>query len=509
MYIRMVLIREDLLSVVDGSYDRPKEPKQPEGSKALLREGQMIPAAPPTAEEVAKYNKDLKYFSSKWVEWQNMNMKAFSTISFLVVPDVLVHISEMNDAKEAMNTLFKICGQAEGASIDTYYARVARSHQQDFASLTDYANHIKINNRKLIDMGKVIPPWALASSFRRGLNPDLLDLTSHILHTAKHTGKEVTMDDMLVDLLEHERRKEDQEKTANTSTAKKAGLKAFGGDNNNKNEGNSKGKVKGSGNQNKPESSRAKSKNRNQNDNEKRECTYNTPCNGCGSFWHRKDECYYLNEDLRPEGWKCHPSKQKLLIENRQKGNKSNKVTTEDNGSKSSEKRVYQVLRTGHFHIPDYPPSNVARKATKDQKDPRFWLDTAADIHISYDINDFDSNTYKEVKDEAVTVADDTPVPILGKGNMCVEVILDGDQKDIAFANAYYVPEMVFKMISLGTLEQKGCSFTGQNGRCTVKDPNNVEVFTSTRVNTGYVLDTPEIISENRRILNDVAVARS
>ena len=56
----MILIREDLLSVMDGLNNRPKESDQPEESKALLREGQMIPTTSLIVEEVAKYNKDLE-----------------------------------------------------------------------------------------------------------------------------------------------------------------------------------------------------------------------------------------------------------------------------------------------------------------------------------------------------------------------------------------------------------------------------------------------------------------
>ena len=154
-------------------------------------------------------------------------------------------------------------------------------------------------------MGKVLPLQALVNSFRYRLNTNLLDLISYILYTVKYIGIEITIDNILIDLLEYKRRKEDQEKSGNTSTAKKAGLKAFGRNNNNKNDNQNKGNNnKASGNQNQAQSSRGKSKNRNQNDDEKPEVIYNTPCPGCGSFWHRKDKYYYLNKDLRPNNQK-------------------------------------------------------------------------------------------------------------------------------------------------------------------------------------------------------------
>ena len=71
IYIRMVLIREGLLSLVARSYDRPKEPKQPEGSKASLREGQMILTTPLTAEEVAKYSRFQNH--CRWLLGQRQN----------------------------------------------------------------------------------------------------------------------------------------------------------------------------------------------------------------------------------------------------------------------------------------------------------------------------------------------------------------------------------------------------------------------------------------------------
>ena len=116
-------------------------------------------------------------------------------------------------------------------------------------------------------------------------------------------------------------------------------------------------------------------------------------------------------------------------------------------------KRANYILKTGHFRIPKYPPSKTARKVIKGQKDNRFWLNTAADIYILYDINNFDSDTLEEVEDKAVAVVNNTPIPIRGKGNICVEVVLNDDIKDITFIKAYYVPKMAFKIISLGTLE--------------------------------------------------------
>ena len=50
-------------------------------------------------------------------------------------------------------------------------------------------------------------------------------------------------------------------------------------------------------------------------------------------------------------------------------------------------------------------------------------------------------------------MVNNTPVPIRGKGNIYVEIVLNDDIKDITFIKAYYVPKMAFKMISLGTLE--------------------------------------------------------
>ena len=110
MYIRAVLIRENVWIVVDGQYKRPQEPSRPQGTPAAVVDDKMIPAAPPSKEELAKYNQEYAAYQKVWVEWQNMNMKAFSTISLLVEPEMLVHINEMNDAMGAMQTLYKICG---------------------------------------------------------------------------------------------------------------------------------------------------------------------------------------------------------------------------------------------------------------------------------------------------------------------------------------------------------------------------------------------------------------
>jgi len=66
--------------------------------------------------------------------------------------------------------------------------------------------------------------------------------------------------------------------------------------------------------------------------------------------------------------------------------------------------------------------------------------------------------------------------------------IMDGKLNDIILTNVHHVPAIDYNLLSITTLEQKGCSAAIANGRFNVIDSDG-KVLSRTRVGTSYLLD--------------------
>jgi hypothetical protein len=193
-------------------------------------------------------------------------------------------------------------------------------------------------------------------------------------------------------------------------------------------------------------------------------------CEGCKGY-HLTENCYYLHEDKRPEGWEVYESKQHLLAENR----------TDGLGKKPAEaKKVKKVLISGH----------VNKAKTSDDKDDTFWMDSAADIHITHDFSLFDKATYKEKRHEFVAVGDGSQYRIHGVGTISIDPLVDGDYEELDLVNVHYVPNMEYNLLSLGTLERNGCKFQAADGRMDILNIQGELCLSGTRIGTGYSLDS-------------------
>jgi len=67
--------------------------------------------------------------------------------------------------------------------------------------------------------------------------------------------------------------------------------------------------------------------------------------------------------------------------------------------------------------------------------------------------------------------------------------IVEGKLNEIILTNVHHVPAMDYNLLSIATLEQKGCSAAIVNGRFDVMDSGNEKVLSGTRVSSSYLLD--------------------
>lgn len=197
MDIQSSLIIDGLWKYADGSKVGPTEPDKPD-DKA-------------TPEIISKYEADLSNYGLQKSSWDDKHELACAYIILSLEPAIRIYLAGVVNSKEALEILDARYRKSDLASIDTYLSNIMRSTQDQFESLDEYYQHVQTNHKQLVDLGKVVPEWILASAFRHGLNPRFQSLVFNLQHAAKTNDIELSMDDVFNYLQECESYLKDHE----------------------------------------------------------------------------------------------------------------------------------------------------------------------------------------------------------------------------------------------------------------------------------------------------------
>jgi len=448
--IKQCLIVDGLWKWVVGVKKQPTKPTRPGNDS-------------PTATQEA-YRRDKASWEKDQEEFDDKHLLACALILLSVDSKPKVHITGVINATRMAMILRNHYGSKDKNSVNNYLVNITRSTQKQFESLDDYAQHIRLNEKKLIDMGLTIPDWILAGIFQSGLNENLRPLATILLYAAKQNKTELTMEDMLFELQEPERHTQEETTKTNAHEAKKLNQS----DNNRGRSKRGRGsRFRGRGGRNTTSKS-------------------DLYCDGCEIPGHEKKDCFILNKDKRPDWWTCPADKEHLLPENKKKTRK----TDTTNGSKESKAhKVVHVFKTKQIQLSSSTRKQIAKKAyTKKPKDDNWWMDSAADVHITHDRSLF--RTYRSLTNENVVVANDTPVKVHGIGTIELNILINGEEHTIGLENTWHVPDLAYNLLSLGTLDQKGYPFRSDGrGKLIVSHQTGKVAMTGTRRETGYQLD--------------------
>lgn len=114
-------------------------------------------------------------------------------------------------------------------------------------------------------------------------------------------------------------------------------------------------------------------------------------------------------------------------------------------------------------------------------------LESAADVHIAYDLSDFE--TFVDEPLPPLRAAGDTALPVLGKATVMRQVLINEVTSGVRFHDVYLSPGIHYKLISLGAIEAQGFCIGLFNGQTEVIDSKTQEVcLTGTREGTSYML---------------------
>ncbi len=126
---------------------------------------------------------------------------------------------------------------------------------------------------------------------------------------------------------------------------------------------------------------------------------------------------------------------------------------------------------------------------SKSTKDAGFYLDSAVDVHMSY--NRLLFSKYNEVWLSPIRMADNSKLRVLGKSTVSLTVMIDGETFQVNFRNVLHSPDLEYHLLSVGIIEEASYSVLAKNGKMTVFDNEDNVALVGTRIGTGYLVDIP------------------
>ncbi len=360
------------------------------------------------------YEAKMEKYKEKLLDYNDKYSRAFATIWLNYEEGPCVHIKGVESLHEIWLILKNQYESSDLATRDNAVSQMVHQTQSDFSTIAAYGKVIKKGAAKCAEMGNPVSIWLLSSFFRLGLNLDLEPYTFQMINTAQTQKRDLEIDEMIIALVDHNRRQQFSED-----------IKALAA---------KKGKGKSTTEKEKPTTSPTTPPSTKKD--KGKEC-----CEHRGSVRHVKESCYYfMPTNKHPVNWEPYYRKEHLLVEN-----------LPDAKSTQCPRSLIVALTVNH-----------------ELKDTRFYLDSAVEVHICYDRSLF--STYNKESSSPVRTADHTELQVLGKSIVPLDVLIDGKPKVVNFCNVLHAPELEYSLLSVNTFEKAGYSILSQNGKMTIHD---------------------------------------
>jgi len=186
-------------------------------------------------------------------------------------------------------------------------------------------------------------------------------------------------------------------------------------------------------------------------------------CAHCEQGGHSEQNCWHLHPNLRPDEWKSYQDRKNLAKE-------------DDSGTSFGAK----IVRT----------MKVACRAGSHTD--AWWIDSEAEDHVCYDIDLFDEQSYRKVIGNSIVTANNEAIPIVGKGSIIIDVLLNDQPTKIRLTNVYHCSGLHYNLMSVGQVEAKGYTCSIKNGKFRFMNSKGAVVLIGSRNDAGaYFVDTP------------------
>ena len=445
--LKSILIKEGLWKWASGRAKRPSYPPKPVPSE----DGTAV-----TAAQHDHHKKEVEEWSKEVDKFDEGHEEAMAVIHLTTMPEPREHVKGYTNSEHAIAKLLKQYGTSNLATVDTSFQEICRSNMEDFPGLFEYAEHIQRHHNKILQAGKDLYPWQLSSADRMGLPSHLSPYVFPLVNAAKAADKQLAIDDMVDALAEEQRRSNYAEEKTEAARAIK--------NSRNRNYGNNGRKDRGQG-----------------------------PCNGCNRPYHDQPHCPYEFPTQRPPNWKPYELKLHLAKDWKKSDGfvpananvKNDKKTVKKVNSHSSiaskassttSSSSSHATRSRMIKIKQEQKHASVKRAGKANKDPDFYLDTAADAHVCYDKSRF--NYIKPPRQpKSIEVVTGDLASVEGVGSITFDLDIDGRKAINTISNVEYVPDSDYNLIATGLLCRGGYKAKHDDEGYTVTDRTIKEIF--------------------------------
>jgi len=104
----------------------------------------------------------------------------------------------------------------------------------------------------------------------------------------------------------------------------------------------------------------------------------------------------------------------------------------------------------------------------------------------------FDEQSYRKVTGNSIVTANNEAVPIIEKGSVIIDVLLDDQPTKIRLTNVYHCSGLHYNLMSVGQVEAKGYTCSIKNGKFRfMNSKSDVALIGSRNDAEAYFVDTP------------------
>ncbi len=116
-------------------------------------------------------------------------------------------------------------------------------------------------------------------------------------------------------------------------------------------------------------------------------------------------------------------------------------------------------------------------------------MDSAVDIYIIHDFSLFNKAIYKEKRYKFVIIRDGSQYRIYSINTFNINSFINGDYKELDLVNIYYILNIEYNLLSLGTLERNSYKFQVTNKKINILNKQGELYLSRTRIGTKYLFN--------------------
>lgn len=138
--------------------------------------------------------------------------------------------------------------------------------------------------------------------------------------------------------------------------------------------------------------------------------------------------------------------------------------------------------------------------AEKEQKNINgtWYMDSGASFHMTNNRKWFVEETLRRTEPVTIRLGDGTHVKSTEKGNILMEISMNGSMKTLPVQDVLFVPEIATNILSIGQIDERGHRVYFQKGWCTVLSKySNEKLLLVKKENSTYCFKSSKKIEEN------------